>query len=135
MAGDATVPLTRLQRRRLVRRVRLVERRTGLEVVVHVGGTPEHPRTHAERLLDQHHHVPVVLLAVDPVKRHVEVRTTAAARGRLSDEHAAEVVARMRPAFAAGRLAQGLLEGLELLERRAVRGRAGTVDLPEVFGA
>ena len=133
MGGDQR-PLGPVERRVLARRVRQVERRTGLQVVVHVGGTPEHPRAFAERLLADHHAHAVVVLLVDPVKRHVELRTTGPARRRLSDEHAAEVVRRMEPGLAGGRLARGVVHGLRVLEVRAGRGRRGALDLPEITG-
>lgn len=139
MAAGERAPIPSRVYRRVARAVDKAEDETGLQFCVYLGPAGEDgSRAAAERLfvetgLDSR---PAVLVLVDPEHRKVEVVTAPDARTRVSDEAAAEAVARMTPKFAKGDLAGGIVAGIKQLATAAGPGEAppGAQELPDVLG-
>ncbi len=94
------------------------ERQTGMAASVYVGTTDgADTAAFADAALGElpPHHRGVVLLVVDPGRRHTVVRTDAAARLRLTDESCALATLSMTTSFGAGDLVGGIVTGLRML--------------------
>lgn len=111
---------------------------TGLQFCVYLGPTGEDSRAHAEELFTRAglQSRPAVLMLVAPPQRRVEVLTAPNVRSRLDDAACARAVADMTTRFAQGKLADGILAGLDDLVWAAGPGTAqpGTEELPDVLG-
>lgn len=118
--------------------VAAAERSTGLQLCVYLGPADGDPRRHAEALLAEAsaRSRPSVMLYVAPESRRVECVVAAGARDRVPDAAAQRAVDRMLPLLAAGRLAEGLREGLQELAEAAGPGlpEPGAEELPDVLG-
>ncbi|MDT4987869.1 MAG: hypothetical protein QOI74_1963 [Micromonosporaceae bacterium] len=110
---------------RLDEALRVADRSTGLTFSVYVGDLDEPVRGHAEKLhgelADQSR---VVLIAVSPNQRVVEVVTGSAAHKRIPDRVAKLAVLTMTASFGVGDLAGGLISGLSILVDHAGRRAA-----------
>lgn len=111
---------------------------TGLQFCVYLGPTGEDSRAHAEELFTRAglQTRPAVLMLVAPPQRRVEVLTAPEVRSRVDDATCARAVADMTTRFAEGKLAEGILAGLDDLVRAAGPGTAppGSEELPDVLG-
>jgi hypothetical protein len=110
---------------RLDEALRMADRSTGLTFSLYLGDLDEPVRGHAEKLhgelVDQ---ARVVLIAVSPNQRVVEVVTGVQARTRIPDRVAKLAVLSMTAAFGVGDLAGGLISGLSILVNQAGRRAA-----------
>ncbi|TNM37529.1 TPM domain-containing protein [Nocardioides albidus] len=116
----STTALSATQRATLDVTMRNAEQLCRAEISVFVGAATGAPRDFATSL----HNTLVlpsrsILIMVDPDRRVVEIVTGGHARERFTDEEAQQVVAAMTVRFAAGDLAGGLTEGIELLGQLA----------------
>jgi uncharacterized membrane protein YgcG len=106
------------------RAIKLAERRTGLNWSVFVGDLGQDPR--AEALIRHGALGPAaaesVLLAVDPVKRKLEIVTGTRARKRLDDRSCALAAASMAGTFAVRDLDGGIARGILALVEHVRRG-------------
>ncbi len=96
--------------------IRNAEQACRAEISVFVGAVAGNPRDFATSL----HNTLVlpsrsILIMVDPDRRLVEIVTGGHTRERLTDDESAQAVAAMSERFAAGDLAGGLTQGIELL--------------------
>lgn len=151
VAGDSTVtadssvaassvrsPISKRQQRRLAKAVDRAEELTGLQLAVYLGPTQEDSRAHAESMFASlgYHHLPGVLLVVAPDQRRLEIVTSASARRRISDRHAALTATSMTASFAVGDIVGGVCLGLDMLARYAGAAPAGEItdlELPDVI--
>jgi uncharacterized membrane protein YgcG len=134
-AGD----LDRTDRTRLEQAVAQAELDTGLQLCVYLGPAQGHPREHAEQLMSAATTAstrPAVMLYVAPSERKVECVVAPGFTDRISDAAAQEAVDAMLPALAAGRTAEGLERGLQVLAQLAgpPRGDEPGDQLPDVLG-
>jgi len=134
VAGELRSPTVR-QERQVEQAVHAAELRTGLQICVYLGPSDEDARAHAESLFVERglHTRPAVLILVAPEVRRVEVVTAAAARERVSDTAAQEVVDRMTARFADGDLVGGLIAGVEHLANAAGPGEPSDEELPDLL--
>jgi uncharacterized membrane protein YgcG len=138
VAGGKTKRISKRQRRVVDLAVRGAEERTGLQFCIYLGPAQGDPREHAEALFVEArlHERPAVLLLVAPDRKRVEIVTAPAVRERIPDEACAAVIKEITPAFAQGRLVDGLLTGVDLLAEKAgpSKGGPGGADLPNIVG-
>ncbi|MEP7055177.1 MAG: DUF5130 family protein [Actinomycetota bacterium] len=131
-------PISGRQHRRLENAVSRAEEFTGLQFAVYLGPTRDDSREHAESMFASlgYHALPAVLLLVAPDQRRLEIVTSATARARITDRHAALAVTSMTSSFAVGDIVGGVCLGLDMLARYAGSPRAGAAldsELPDVL--
>ncbi|MEU4239974.1 DUF5130 family protein [Actinoplanes sp. NPDC026619] len=115
-------PFTTRQLLRLDEALRAADRQTGLTFSVYIGELETPVREHAEKLQKQiENHDHVVLIAVSPNQRKLEIVTGNEARKRISDRDAKLAGLSMAAAFAGGDLAGGVLSGIDQLASHAGR--------------
>jgi hypothetical protein len=123
-AGEAVLdgPFTTRQLLRLDEALRVSDQQTGLTFSVYIGDLAEPTREAAEKLHAQvEHSSTVVLLAISPNQRVLEIITGADARKRISDRDSKLAALSMAAAFAGGDLAGGVLAGIDQLASHAGR--------------
>jgi uncharacterized membrane protein YgcG len=123
-SGDLKRP-SRSDRAALDAAVARAEAATGLQFGVFLGTLDDdEPSAHALELFHRAgmHEAPAVLIVVAPKQRHVEVVTSEAAHGRVSDAEAARAVEHMTASFQGGRLTPGIVAALEHLAQVAGPG-------------
>ncbi len=120
--GPARGPFTAVQLAQLDEALTLASRSTGLSFSVYLGPLVEPTRTHAEQL---HASMPdprrVILIAVSPNQRLVEVVTGEESARRLPNQACRLAVMAMVASFKEGDLAGGLTSGLRMLADQAGR--------------
>jgi uncharacterized membrane protein YgcG len=118
LAGDAFSPR---QREDIVRAIQRAERASGLRFSVYVGAAEGPPRPYAKRLHGElgAEAADSVLIFVDPAARHLEIITGGRARRWVDDRACALASMSMTSAFAAGNLAGGIAQGLQVLGEHA----------------
>jgi uncharacterized membrane protein len=142
VAGGEPVPLDDAGRSRIGAAVRDAERRTGLQMCVAIGATPDDAHATAERLfvaggLQER---PAILLLVAPEQRQVEILTSPLIRSRVPDAACRRAVDVMVAEFATGALVDGVVAGVAHLAAEAeapqagAAGNGGDTDLPDVLG-
>ena len=137
--GDKQVsPLSKRQHHRLAVAVDRAEEMTGLQLSVYLGPVRPDSRAHAEAMFASlgFQGLPALLVVVAPEQHRLEIVTSAAARGRISDRHAALTAASMTASFAVGDLVGGVCLGLDMLARYAgppPEGVAWDRELPDVL--
>lgn len=113
-------PFTTRQLLRIDEALSAADAETGLTFSVYVGPLDQPTREHAERLHDQ---LPdngsVVLLAVSPNQRALEIVTGEQADRRLPRQVCALAALSMTAAFGGGDLAGGIVTGLRMLTDQA----------------
>jgi hypothetical protein len=122
--GDQVVdgPFTTRQLLRLDEALRVADQQTGLTFSVFIGELEMPTRESAEKLHKQVEHADrVVLIAVSPNQRRLEIVTGNEARRRISDRDAKLAGLSMAAAFAGGDLAGGVLAGIDQLASHAGR--------------
>jgi len=114
LAGDAFTPR---QREDIVRAIQRAERSSGLHYSVYVGAAEGTPRAYAKRLHAElgAEAAEAVLIFVDPAARNLEIVTGSRARRWVDDRACALAAMSMTSAFAAGNLAGGIAQGLQVL--------------------
>lgn len=118
LAGDA---FSERQREEIIRAIQLGRRSSGVNFSVYVGTTDGPARSYAKR---RHAELGAeapdsVLVFVDPAGRHLEIVTGSRARRWLDDRACALAAMSMTSAFAAGNLAGGISQGLQVLAEHA----------------
>jgi Domain of unknown function (DUF5130) len=115
-------PLSRRALRRVDEALRLADQSTGLTFSVYIGDLDEPAREHAERLhaqiVDPDN---VVLVAVSPNQRILEIVTGASARRRILDRDSKLAALSMAAAFSGGDLGGGIVAGIAQLARHTGR--------------
>ena len=134
----ARSPISKRQQRRLAKAVDRAEELTGLQLAVYLGPTEDDSRAHAESIFASmgYHDLPGVLVLVAPDQRRLEIVTSASARRRISDRHAALTATSMTASFAVGDIVGGVCLGLDMLARYAGLAPAGETtdrELPDVI--
>jgi len=129
-AGDA---FSERQRDDIVRAVRLAQKQSQLAVSVYVGTLEGDSRAMALRL---HHALganadQMVLVAIDPGARRLEIVTGSELRRRLDDRSAGLAAMTMTSAFQAGDLSGGIASGVLALAEHARVPKSLHTDLPE----
>lgn len=114
------------------------EELTGLQLCVCLGPAEGDARARAEALFVEAglQLRPAVLLLVAPDQRRVEIVTSPAVRERVPDAACADAVSEMTTHFAAGRMADGIIAGVQHLAAVAGPGEpaAGDEELPDLLG-
>jgi uncharacterized membrane protein YgcG len=118
LAGEAFSPR---QREEIVRAIQAAQRQSGLNYSVYVGPADGPVRVYARR---RHSELgpeapDSVLVFVDPAARQLEIVTGSRARRWLDDRACALAAMSMTSAFAAGNLAGGIAQGLQVLAEHA----------------
>lgn len=118
LAGDA---FSERQREEIVRAIQLGRKASGVNFSVYVGAADGTPRSYAKR-----RHTELggdapdsVLVFVDPAARSLEIVTGSRARRWVDDRACALAAMTMTSAFAAGNLAGGIAQGLQVLAEHA----------------
>lgn len=118
LAGDA---FSDRQREEIVRSIQLARRSSGVNFSVYVGAADGPPRSYAKR-----RHAELgseapdsVLVFVDPGARSLEIVTGSRARRWVDDRACALAAMTMTATFAAGNLAGGIAQGVQLLAEHA----------------
>jgi hypothetical protein len=118
----AREPFTPIQLARIDEALTLASRTTGLRFTVYIGDLGAQP---ARRTAELHAGIDgaaeVVLIAVSPGQRFVEVLTGGEARLRLPDRGAKLAIMSMVASFREGDLVGGLLSGLRMLADQSGR--------------
>jgi hypothetical protein len=115
----------------VTRAVRAAELVTGTLFSVYVGPLGEDTRERALQLHAQLADAPkVVLVAVDPAARHLEIVTGAEAKRWLDDRGAGFGALAMTTQFGAGDIAGGIVNGLRTLSEHARHPRVLHTDQP-----
>lgn len=104
-----------------MRAIQRAERTSGLHFSVYVGAAEGPPRAYAKR---RHAELgaqapDAVLIFVDPAARNLEIVTGGRARRWVDDRACALASMSMTSAFAAGNLAGGIVQGLQVLGEHA----------------
>ncbi len=118
LAGDA---FSERQREEITRAIQLGRRSSGVAFSVYVGAAEGPSRAYARR---RHAELGAeapdsVLVFVDPAGRHLEIVTGSRARRWLDDRACALAAMSMTSAFAAGTLAGGIAQGVQVLAEHA----------------
>jgi uncharacterized membrane protein YgcG len=118
LAGDA---FSDRQRDDIVRAIQLGRRSSGVNFSVYVGAAEGPPRAYAKR---RHAELgaeaaDTVLIFVDPGARSLEIVTGSRARRWVDDRACALAAMTMTSSFAAGNLAGGIVQGVQLLAEHA----------------
>lgn len=118
LAGDA---FSERQRDEIIRAIQLGQRSSGVNFSVYVGTAEGTARSYAKR---RHAELGAeapdsVLVFVDPAGRHLEIVTGSRARRWLDDRACALAAMSMTSSFAAGNLAGGIAQGLQVLAEHA----------------
>lgn len=118
LAGDAFSPR---QREEIIRAIQAAGRQSGLTYSVYVGPSEGPARAYARR---RHTELgaeapDTVLVFVDPAGRALEIVTGSRARRWLDDRACTLAAMSMTSAFAAGNLAGGIAQGLQVLAEHA----------------
>lgn len=118
LAGEAFSPR---QREDIVRAIQIAGRQSGLHCSVYVGRAEGPPRAYARaRHAELGAEAPdSVLVFVDPATRSLEIVTGSRARRWVDDRTAALAAMTMTSAFAAGNLAGGIVQGLQVIAEHA----------------
>jgi uncharacterized membrane protein YgcG len=108
---------TQSQKDAILRAIQVGRQNSGLSFSVYVGPAEGNPRAFARR---RHAELgaeapDAVLVLVDPVARALEIVTGSRARRWVDDRACALAAASMTTAFAAGNLAGGIAQGLQVL--------------------
>ena len=113
----ATEGFSPRQKDEILRAIQLGRQNSGLNFSVYVGPAEGHPRAFARR---RHAELgaeapDAVLVLVDPTARALEIVTGSRARRWVDDRACALAAATMTTSFAAGNLAGGIIQGLQVL--------------------
>lgn len=130
--------LTPSQAARVHHAVAAAEGATGLQLCVVLCQPQGDPRRQAERVFAQMglRTRPAVLLAVVPDTHRIEIVTSPAAAGRVSDDDCRAAVAALATAVKASEdLADGVEAALGVITGAAGRGRADGTNVPNVLHA
>jgi len=106
-----------VEQHRLNEAIRAAEQQTGMHFPVYVGAVSGDMAAFAQAEGDRLSYLgpEVVLIAVDPARRGLQIVTSAAARRRLSDNSCALAALSMTTSFGLGDLVGGLVVGLRML--------------------
>ena len=116
-AGEA---FSAAQRRNIEKALTRAESTCGFPFSVYVGASSDRPRAFAEaRHAELADPTRTVLVLVDPAGRALEIVTGAHVRHSLSDQSVALAALSMQTAFAAGDLANGIVQGVNQLAQHA----------------